>query len=74
MNDMLSYIFTNLKTHGRAIKKQSYINRRLNNKVMILGLAMAAYVFVTDIRNLEQNRKIDELNDQIEELKHVKGE
>lgn len=74
MNEMLSYIFGNLEAQSRALKQQTYINKKLNGKIGFICGSLGVIIAIMEIRIYEQNRKIDELNYQIEELKYVKGE
>lgn len=77
MNETMNYIFGNLHAMegvighiGKALKNQNKINKRVCTAVVVL----TAYAVVTDICIKEQNKKIEELSKQIEELKESKGE
>lgn len=77
MCEMLGYIFgslqsseTALKGVHRALKHQSRFNRNMGLWVC----AMTAYAVVTELDRREQNKKIKELRNEIEELKHSEGE
>lgn len=63
MLDVFGYIFSNLETAERAIRSQSRINRN----IAICGMAIAAYAII-------QSRKIRDLEKEIKELKHQRGE
>lgn len=70
MEEMVSYIFGNLKDYerfmsrvNRTLKRQ----RKTNRMVIILAVGAATCAYL-------QNQRIDRLTAQIEELKHQEGE
>lgn len=70
MEEMISYLFGNLKDYekfmarvSRTLKRQ----KKTNRLVIALAVGAAGYAFL-------QNRRIDRLTAQIEELKHPEGE
>lgn len=77
MNDMVKYIFGSLQNSEMAISKinhalikQAKINRRMS---MALGITVG-YMIALDISITNQNKQIEKLNKEIEELKHMKEE
>lgn len=70
MNEMIRYMFSNLKDYEKFM---AYVNRTLkrqrktNRLVIAASLGLAGYVYL-------QNQRIDRLTAQIEELKHPEGE
>jgi len=77
MIKMLSYIFGSLQASENAVKniKKTLISQaKFNRTVATFALVMAAYAITVEIHTYEQNKKIEELNDQIKELKRMKGE
>lgn len=76
MDEMIRYIFGNLKSSSKALKvigKTLQCQERINHRIAIFNLAVTAYVIVAEIRNQEQHDKIERLSHELEELKHVKG-
>lgn len=70
MEEMISYLFGNLKDYekfmarvSRTLKRQ----KKTNRLVIALAVGAAGYAFL-------QNQRIDRLTAQIEELKHPEGE
>lgn len=77
MGEMMSYIFGSLRSSEVAIK---HIQRalkgqqRFNRNVVLCTWAMTTYVVLTELDRREQNRKIEKLSNEIEELKRSEGE
>lgn len=70
MDDMISYMFGNLRDYerfmarvNRTLKRQA----RTNRVVMALALGLTGYAYL-------QNKRIDRLTEELEELKHTEGE
>jgi len=77
MVEMLSYIFKSLKTSENSIKDIKTILRnqaRINRMVATFALVVAAYVIALEVHTYEQNKKIQNLDNEIKELKRMKGE
>lgn len=76
MDEMMSYIFGDLRTTKNALK---YIDRTLrrqkatNRRLALLILATATYAVVAEFCHQEQRKRIEELDAEIEELRK-KGE
>lgn len=77
MCEILGYILGNLRLSEteikricRALKYQSKFNRNIG----IWTCAMTVYVIIAELDRLEQNKKIKELSNEIEELKRSEGE
>ena len=74
MNEMINYIFGNMKKSEytlrniqNVIKNQAFINQRFTLCIIIT----ITYMVLSEIRNMEYNSKINELN---KELQCMKGE
>ena len=77
MCEMLGYIFGNLRSSETAIKeirRTLKYQSRFNRNVGIWVGAITAYVVITELDHREQNKKIKELRNEIEELKRSEGE
>lgn len=77
MLEMLSYIFGSLKTSENSIKviKTTLRNQaRINRTVAAFALVVAAYAIALEVHTYEQNKKIQNLDNEIKELKRMKGE
>ena len=77
MVEMLSYIFGSLKASEKSIKDIKTTLRkqaRINRTVAAFALFVAAYVIALEIHTYEQNKKIQNLDNEIKELKRMKGE
>ncbi len=77
MVEMLSYIFGSLKESENSIKtiKTTLRNQaRINRTVVAFALVVAAYTIALEIHTYEQNKKIQNLDNEIKELKRMKGE
>lgn len=70
MIEMLNHIFRSLQTSSdavRSIKKTLGNQARFNRTITTFALALTIYMIV-------QNKKIEELKNEIEEFKRIKGE
>jgi len=77
MVEMLSYIFGSLKKSENSIKtiKTTLRNQaRINRTVAAFALVVAAYAIALEVHTYEQNKKIQNLDNEIKELKRMKGE
>lgn len=77
MREMLGYIFGNLRSSETAIKeirRTLKYQSRFNRNVGIWVGAITAYVVIAELDRREQNKKIKELRNEIEELKRSEGE
>ena len=77
MVEMLSYIFGSLKESKNSIKaiKTTLRNQaRINRTVAAFALVVAAYAIALEVHTYEQNKKIQNLDNEIKELKRMKGE
>jgi cell division protein FtsL len=80
MVEMLSYIFRSLKTSENSIKaikaiKTTLRNQaRINRTVATFALVVAAYAIALEVHTYEQIKKIQNLDNEIKELKRMKGE
>ena len=76
MNEMIGYIFGSLHNSEDAIK---HINKalksqaKLNKYFAIMAIMSTGYMYICDYERKKQNRKIEALSKEIEELK-MKGE
>lgn len=76
MDEMIRYIFGNLRASSNALKfvgKTLQRQERINRSIAVFSLAVTAYVIVAEIRNQEQHDKIERLSNELEELKRVEG-
>ena len=74
---MISYIFGSLKTSENSIKNIKTILRnqaRINRTVATFALVVAAYAIALEVHTYEQIKKIQNLDNEIKELKRMKGE
>lgn len=70
MEEMVSYIFGNLKDYEKFMVRVNRTLRRqkkTNRLVIVLAVGAAGYAYL-------QNQRIDRLTAQIEELRHQEGE
>lgn len=77
MCEMLGYIFGNLRSSETAIKeihRTLKYQSRFNHNVGLWVGAITAYVVIAELNRREQNKKIKELRNEIEELKRSEGE
>ncbi len=77
MVEMLSYIFGSLKASENSIKniKTTLRNQaRINRTIAAFALVVAAYAISLEVHTYEQNKKIQNLDNEIKELKRMKGE
>lgn len=74
--EMLSYIFGSLKYSEDNIRKMKKILRvqsKLNGQLAIFAVVTTVYLITTELKIREQEKKLNKLNKEIEELKHVEG-
>ena len=77
MCEMLGYIFGSLRSSETAIKeirRTLKYQSRFNRNVGLWVGAITAYVVIAELDRREQNKKIKELRNEIEELKRSEGE
>jgi cell division protein FtsL len=77
MVEMLNYIFGSLKESENSIKAIKTTLRkqaRINRTVATFALVVAAYAIALEVHTYEQNKKIQNLDNEIKELKRMKGE
>ncbi len=77
MVEMFSYIFGSLKTSENSIKNIKTTLRsqaRINRTVAAFALVVAVYAIALEVHIYEQNKKIQNLDNEIKELKRMKGE
>lgn len=73
----LHRITNTLKNHKLHIEALDDTVKRLvkaNRKLTTLAIISVIFAFVAEARLKEQNDKIDSLTEEVEELKHMKGE
>lgn len=77
MNEMMSYIFGTLQKNeaalisvGKALKSQA----RFNSNLTVLVLAGAVYVYVSERRHNEQEKKIRKLRRDLDDIMAEKTE
>lgn len=77
MVEMISYIFGSLKESENSIKNIKTILRnqaRINRRIATFAFVVAAYATLLEIHTYKQNKKIQNLDNEIKELKRMKGE
>lgn len=77
MVEVINYIFGNLQTSSDAIKSMKKILRnqaRFNRTLTAFAFTITIYALMVEIHNYGQDKKIEELSNEIEELKRMKGE
>lgn len=77
MMEMISYIFGSLKASENSIKNIKTIlgnQARINRTFEAFAFVVAAYAIALKIHTYEQNKKIQNLDNEIKELKRMKGE
>ena len=77
MEGMISYIFGALRNSEKSVRDiLNTLNKqkRLNQTFVIFSLTAIVYLYMADIYRYGQEKRIDELEREIEELKHTKGE
>lgn len=66
--------FTVIGNGNQGIRVTLKHQSRFNRNVGLWACAMTAYVVMTELDRREQNKKIKELRNEIEELKRSEGE
>lgn len=77
MCEILGYILGDLRSSETAIKKicrTLKYQSKFNRNIRIWICAMTAYVIMAELDRREQNKKIKELSNEVEELKRSEGE
>lgn len=77
MGEMLTYIFSSLRTSERRLDTMSRILRkqkRFNNQVAIFAVITSLNMTAVCAEQKSQARKIKQLEKEIEELKRPEGE
>lgn len=77
MCEMLSYIFRNMRSSETAIKgicRTLKYQSKFNRNIGIWACTMTVYVVMTEVDRRDQNKKMKELSNEIEKLKHSEGE
>lgn len=77
MCEMLGYIFGSLRSSETAIKGIRVTLKhqsRFNRNVGLWACAMTAYAVTNEIDRKKQNKKIEELSNEIKELRRPEGE
>ena len=76
MNDMIGYIFGSLHNSEEAIKlinKALKSQAKLNRQLITITAVTTLYMYMSEYERKKQNKKIEALSKEIEELK-MKGE
>lgn len=77
MAEMVNYIFGSLQASSDAVKsirKTLRHQARFNRTLTAFAFTITTYAFMVEIHNYAQDKKIEELCKEIEELKCMKGE
>lgn len=77
MVEMINYIFGGLQSSAESIK---HINKTLRNqtifnrRLIVFAVVISTYTIAAELKLYEQDKKLEELGKEIEELKRTKGE
>lgn len=77
MCEVFGYIFGSLRSSEKAvqsIQRTLKYQRSFNRNVAVLAIAMTAYMVTNEIDRKKQNKKIEELSNEIKELRRLEGE
>lgn len=77
MCEVFGYIFCSLRSSEKAIQSIQRTlkhQRSFNRNVAVLALAMTAYAVTNEIDRRKLNKKIEELGNEIKELRRPEGE
>ena len=77
MDEMIGYIFSNLKTSEYSVKNITKVlesQKRFNQRVVTFAFLAAVYAVLANINAQEQNKKIEKLSSEIKKLKRSEGE
>lgn len=77
MCEMMRYIFGGLQSSEVAVKRIQRIlqkQQKFNRHAVLCTCVMVACIVLTELDRQEQNRKIEKLSKDIEELKRSEGE
>lgn len=77
MCEVFGYIFSSLRSSEKAvqsIQRTLKHQRSFNRNVSVLAIAMTAYAVTNEIDRKKQNKKIEELSNEIKELRRPEGE
>ncbi len=77
MVEVINYIFGSLQASSDAIKSMKKILRnqaRFNRTLTAFAFTITIYALMVEIHNYGRDKKIEELSNEIEELKRMKGE
>jgi len=77
MDKMINYIFGNLQSSSdsiKSIKKTLKTQAKFNRTLNAFAFTIIIYALMAKTHNYGQDKKIEELSKEIEELKRMKGE
>ena len=77
MDEMIAYIFNTMgatKKEFHDIWRNLKWQRGFNTRITLIVAGCAAGLYLVEKRRKEQNKKIDALSKEVEELKAAKGE
>lgn len=74
MDEMMRYIFSNLRRSEKIIIKALREQKSFNHSVKLFALIIAINTISMKIENNKMNNEIEALKSQIEELKDKEGE
>ncbi len=77
MGEMLTYIFSSLRTSERRLDTVSRIlkkQKRFNNQVAVFAVVISLNMAAVCAEQKSQAKRIKQLEKEIEELKHPEGE
>lgn len=77
MVEMINYIFGSLQASNDAVTgiKKTLRNQMIFNKrLTVFAMLIIAYTIAAEIKLYEQDKKLEEIGKEIEELKRTKGD
>lgn len=77
MVEMINYVFGSLQASTDAVRdiKKTLRNQMIFNKrLTAFAIVISVYTIAAEIKLYEQDKKMEELGKEIEELKRTKGE
>lgn len=77
MNEMMGYVFGNLKvteTAIRGVRRRLREQKKFNRNVLLILATITAHVLINDAEIKKLHAKIERLENEVETLKTPKGE
>ncbi|GHU60465.1 hypothetical protein FACS1894171_1900 [Clostridia bacterium] len=77
MRTMIDYIFCSLQEFDniiRSFRKTLRKQARFNRMLILFAMVTTTYAITAEIRNCENEKKIEDFRNEIKEFKRMKGE